>query len=346
MSKRLLVIDGDDREAFFLSVDGGTMTLGGDPANVEAVLRGLHITRIHCEVEVEEDRVVVGNPDGVTGDGSFRQELQPGEIFQLGHSSLRLGGAAGPAPAAAPAAPKPAAAAAPPLTQTKRRLFVIDGADKGRFFPLPESGTVMIGKSHKSCDIVLHDLYVARVHCQLKVDDDLILVSHLEGDNGTLINGQRIKEQTLAMGDVLRVGNEHLRLEFFQAEEKKPGDDSEVGSGVSEEDAYDVAGDEEAVDLEVLEDDEEVVEVIEEDVEDAAEEVGQKAAAGGAFSLPHPPVDQLLKLEDQVLGHFRIGPLLGRGQSGVVFRALDSRNNQTVALKILSPDFPDSDAEL
>ena len=95
MSKRLLVIDGDDREAFFLSVDGGTMTLGGDPANVEAVLRGLHITRIHCEVEVEEDRVVVGNPDGVTGDGSFRQELQPGEIFQLGHSSLRLGGAAG-----------------------------------------------------------------------------------------------------------------------------------------------------------------------------------------------------------------------------------------------------------
>ncbi len=317
MAKRLLVIDGDDQESFFLSVEAGTMTLGGDPANAEAVLRGLHITRIHCEVEVEEDLVVVGNPETVTGDGSFRQELHPGEVFHTGHSHLRLGGASGPAPAAGP---KPVAS--PPQTQTMRRLLVIDGADKGRFFPLPETGNLMIGKSHKACDIILHDLYVARVHCQLQIDEDQVVVTHLEGDNGTLINGQRITEQPLAMGDVLRVGNEHLRLELFEAEQKPsgPSGDEEGDSAVSAEGTYDVTREEEEVDLEIVEDGEEVIEIIDEDVEEAAEQVGEEPAAGKAFSLPHPPVDQLLRLEDQVFGHYRIGPLLGRGQSGVVFR--------------------------
>jgi hypothetical protein len=349
MAKRLLVIDGDDRESFFLSVEAGTMTLGGDRSNAEAVLRGLHITRIHCEVEVEEELVVVGNPDTATADGSFRQELHPGEAFHLGHSRLRLEGAVGPPPSASP---KPAAAAAPPQGRPIRRLVVIDGADRGRFFPLPETGTLIIGKSHKSCDIILHDLYVARVHCQLRVDEDLVVVTHVEGDNGTLINGQRITEQALRMGEVLRVGNEHLRLELAVPEEKPAGaskDGAEADSAVSEEGTYDVSGEEEEeVDLEIVEDEEEVVEVIEEEVEVVAEEVGEKQAASGAgaFSLPHPPVDQLLKLEDQALGHYQIGPLLGRGQSGVVFRALDSRTKQTVSLKVLSPDFPDSDAEL
>jgi serine/threonine-protein kinase len=57
-------------------------------------------------------------------------------------------------------------------------------------------------------------------------------------------------------------------------------------------------------------------------------------------------VDKLLELEDQVLGHFKIGALLGRGHSSLVFRALDQKNNQSVALKVLSPDFPKTDAEL
>jgi pSer/pThr/pTyr-binding forkhead associated (FHA) protein len=346
MTKRLLVIDGDDQGPFFLSVEEGTMTLGGDPANAEAVLRGLHITRIHCEVEVDEDLVVVGNPKTETGEGAFRQELHPGEDFHLGHAHLRLGGAVGSAPAAGPQGET-----APSEGRPIRRLLVIDGADRGRFFPLPETGSLTIGKSHKSCDIILHDLYVARVHCQLRMEGEQVIVTHLEGDNGTLINGQRITEQELHLGEVLRVGNEHLRLELAMPKEEGASADVEDVEAVpvaSEEGTYDVSEGEEEVDLEIVEDDEEVIEVIEEDVELVAEEVGPETAPAGvgAFSLPHPPVDQLLRLEDQVFGHYQIGPLLGRGQSGVVFRALDSRTKQTVALKVLSPDFPDSDAEL
>ena len=50
MAKRLLVIEPDDQGHFFLSVEAGTMIIGGDSKNAELVLRDLHIARIHCEV--------------------------------------------------------------------------------------------------------------------------------------------------------------------------------------------------------------------------------------------------------------------------------------------------------
>src|SRR5437660_8164991 len=79
MAKRVLVIDGSDRGHFFFSVDGKTITIGAGPAHAEAVLRDLHISRIHCEIEVEEDVIMVGD-----------QRLHPGESHQVGPSRLRL----------------------------------------------------------------------------------------------------------------------------------------------------------------------------------------------------------------------------------------------------------------
>src|SRR5262249_31729682 len=46
------------------------------------------------------------------------------------------------------------------------------------------------------------------------------------------------------------------------------------------------------------------------------------------------------------LGHYQFGALLGRGQSGLVFRAHHRQTNQPVTVKVLSDDFPQSDAEL
>ena len=49
MSKRLLVIDRDDRDRFVLAVLGGTLIIGASAAEAEIVLRDLHVTRLHCE---------------------------------------------------------------------------------------------------------------------------------------------------------------------------------------------------------------------------------------------------------------------------------------------------------
>jgi serine/threonine protein kinase len=99
------------------------------------------------------------------------------------------------------------------------QLLVIDGADKDRFFPLPEDGLVSIGSSRKNADVVLHDLYVARVHCELRFADQRAVVTDLDTPGGTFINGQKIKEQELRVGDVLRLGNSHMRLDLVSAED-------------------------------------------------------------------------------------------------------------------------------
>jgi serine/threonine protein kinase len=102
------------------------------------------------------------------------------------------------------------------------QLLVVDGADKDRFFPLPEEGLVSVGSSRKNADIVLHDLYVARVHCEIRTEDGGAIVSDLDTPGGTFINGQKIKEQAIRLGDVLRIGNSHLRLDIYNP------DDAEV----------------------------------------------------------------------------------------------------------------------
>jgi pSer/pThr/pTyr-binding forkhead associated (FHA) protein len=357
VATQCLVIDRDDKGRFFLSFEGGVVTIGDQPQDAEFVLRNLHVARIHCEVEVEEKVVVVAGAKAPLGQKPLHKELHPGEAVRLGHTEFRLQGgpeaaaplfkddeiigfadevrlqpASGPAPAPspAPAGPAPESAA----NQMIKQLVVIDGGDKGRVFLLPDSGVCTIGKSNRHADIILHDLYVARIHCELRIQGDSVRVVHVEGQNGTLIDGQQITEQQMQLGSVLRVGNSHLRLETaVRTETSQAKKDTRVDTvAESSEDIVEVG------DVEIIED---IVEVVDGETAEAS-----TSEQGQAYALPHSPIDQLLKLEDQTLGHFKVGALLGRGQSGLVFRAQDVNTKQVVALKVLSPDFPASDEEL
>ena len=135
-------------------------------------------------------------------------------------------------------------------------------------------------------------------------------------------------------GAVLRVGNSHLKLETFEPSEsqvhhseKPAADDSETFAVAAEGDAE--------------------FQIVEEEENVAAETTdGNSALTGDSFVLPHAPVDPLLDLVGQSFGHFQIEKLLGRGQSGLVFRAVDHKSNQTVSLKVLAADFPAGEAEL
>ena len=95
------------------------------------------------------------------------------------------------------------------------RLLVVDGADAARCFPLPATGALVIGNSHKYADIHLNDLYVGRVHCQVETEDDRIVVTALADDRDTFVNGNKVRQLELSPGHVLRVGNSHLRLEEY-----------------------------------------------------------------------------------------------------------------------------------
>ena len=137
MSKKTLVIDGPDPEHFFLAVGGDTLRVGDEPAHAEGVVRGLRVVRIRCEVEFEDDRDTV--PLDGTG-GADPQPLGPGSVVHLGHADLALVES----PAAVGPEPGPAPPPAPPGTAVRRRLRVIDGADQGKVFNLPDDGAVTI----------------------------------------------------------------------------------------------------------------------------------------------------------------------------------------------------------
>jgi serine/threonine protein kinase len=62
--------------------------------------------------------------------------------------------------------------------------------------------------------------------------------------------------------------------------------------------------------------------------------------------LPELPAERLGELTDHVLLHYEVGPVLGRGHTGVVFRARDRKAGHTVALKVLFPEFPKDAGEM
>jgi serine/threonine protein kinase len=82
---------------------------------------------------------------------------------------------------------------------------------------------------------------------------------------------------------------------------------------------------------------------VDEDVTEAS------TLAPGGMPSPHPmPIaaDQLTELVGKTLAHFEIGPVIGKGRSGVVFKAKDTKGNQAVAFKILWPEFSQNDEEM
>src|SRR5262249_52234886 len=239
MATRRMVINGDPGQ-FFLLAEGDTVTLGGGRPDAVSVLQGLRVVRISCELEVLGEQVTIRDDDG--GAQGTPRPVPPGESVQAAGSRLCLEIGAG-----APAAPTPAAtpeqAAAP--QRLAKRLRVIDGGNQGQLFPLPESGTVTLGKDRKHADIILNDLYVARIQCRLEIDGDKVVVvdAGAPGVLGTLVNGAKISRQEMGLGDILRVGNSHLRLEAAVPGEeltKGPG----PGAREDAEEAIDVAQDE------------------------------------------------------------------------------------------------------
>ena len=158
--KRVLVIDAVGQGPFSLSVVDGALTIGESPENAEVALRDLHILRVHCEIEVAEDEVVVSAPAAAmhvgAGEAPERYELHSGEEIHIGHAHLRLDPAeeevdAGPAmdetlpdrldrtPAPAPLSGVRLAAA---LTASRKQLLVIDEHDLDHHCALAASRTV------------------------------------------------------------------------------------------------------------------------------------------------------------------------------------------------------------
>jgi serine/threonine protein kinase len=159
------------------------------------------------------------------------------------------------------------------------QIVVIAGPDNGRAFPLKEGDPLLIGRAHNT-GARLTDPRVSRVHCQVKVEADRVVLFDLGSAGGTVVNGKRVDRCDLAPGDVIEVGDSRLR--------------------------YDTQDEE---------------------------------APGPAAKPPLLPAERMHELTGARLGRFEVGPLLAKGQSGLVFLTHDGKYNREAVLKVFWPEF-------
>jgi hypothetical protein len=70
---------------------------------------------------------------------------------------------------------------------------------------------VVIGRS-SSCDLVVGDPTVSRVHADLRLVDGRWRIRDLGSTNGTWLNGARVQEAEVARGDELALGGVRARM--------------------------------------------------------------------------------------------------------------------------------------
>jgi serine/threonine protein kinase len=73
---------------------------------------------------------------------------------------------------------------------------------------------------------------------------------------------------------------------------------------------------------------------------------GMKPGAPAAPAAAFPKVEQLSALSGKTLSHYDIGPIIGNGRAGIVFHATDTKDNRSVALKVLHPEFSKDEEEM
>ncbi|MCL5257237.1 MAG: DUF3662 and FHA domain-containing protein [Chloroflexi bacterium] len=83
-------------------------------------------------------------------------------------------------------------------------LIRTDGQEAGRLYRL-DRRLITIGRSLEN-NIVLEDERVSRHHAQLRMIGTQFYVLDLGSTNGTIVNGQRVKEQVIGEGDEISFG--------------------------------------------------------------------------------------------------------------------------------------------
>jgi serine/threonine protein kinase len=170
------------------------------------------------------------------------------------------------------------------------KLHVVEGPDKGAYYPVGESFTLLLGRSRHS-DTRLKDMSVSRVHAEVECKGKRVTVTDLESQSGTYLNGKRISEGDMKIGDVLRIGDTQLKLE---------------GDHIAE----------------------------------------QETLPPPPEKPPLLPAQRLSELTGKHLSHFKVGIVLAKGQSGLVFKATDFKTDKDVALKVLWPEFSTVDEDM
>ncbi len=114
-----------------------------------------------------------------------------------------------------------------------RSLEVVEGADRGRTWPLTRRETIL-GRGDEA-HIKLSDGVCSRRHCKITVNGDSVRLLDLHSTNGTWLNQKRVEQAEVATGDLIRIGQTELRLVTREElEEGQAGEFSQLKAKVAQ----------------------------------------------------------------------------------------------------------------
>jgi len=78
---------------------------------------------------------------------------------------------------------------------------------------IPLDKPVLLVGRHQECDVQIPSRKISRRHCCIAQVNDYIVVKDLFSTNGVRINGARVKEGCLHVGDELTIGNFRYKIQ-------------------------------------------------------------------------------------------------------------------------------------
>jgi hypothetical protein len=204
------------------------------------------------------------------------------------------------------------------------RLVVIEGPDKGQVFNLPPDAPAILGRG-RTAQVRVNDLHVSREHCRIETSPRGLVLTDAGSTSGTKVNGQRISEHVLRVGDIIRLGDTQLRVvgEELADLPTLPPLPPSGPQLVAPAAPLSTSPPPEAIPV---------------------REPSEVSAPVAALAVLPP--ERLAELSGQTFWHYQLGPPLARGQSGLVFRGADVRTNEDVAIKVLWPQLALRDEEV
>ena len=94
-------------------------------------------------------------------------------------------------------------------------LTILTGNRSGTNFPLDPSRETLLGRG-TDCHVSVPDPMCSRVHAILTCEDEQWTLRDDSSRNGTMVNGQKIQQATLADGHVFRIGSNEFELHLSE----------------------------------------------------------------------------------------------------------------------------------